>query len=97
MRVVNLWHWEAEETLTFSRNASHPAPPAERLLLLEEALRQLAPEERQLLDEKYVHGRSTTTLAEARQVSAKSIENRLRRLRRHLKSAIHSLARRTHG
>lgn len=42
----------AEETHTFSQIASHPAAPAERLLLLEEAPRQLTPEERRWLHEK---------------------------------------------
>ena len=64
-------------------------------ILLEEAVARLDESEQALLSEKYELGRSTAELAASREVSTKAIENRLRRLRQHLKSRIHALAKNT--
>ncbi len=61
-------------------------------VLLEEALNGLTPEERRIMEEKYVHGQSTATLADRLQLTPKAVENRLRRLRKQLKATIHALS-----
>ena len=64
-------------------------------VLLEEALGRLDPQERRLLDQKYTEGQTTAALAASRNLTEKAIENRLRRLRHHLKAELHALAKHT--
>ncbi len=53
--------------------------------LLEDSLAQLEPDERQLVESKYVQGLSVRQLAERTGLSEKALESRLLRLRRRLR------------
>jgi len=55
---------------------------------LEECLEELAPEERQLMENKYVGGETVRELSTAAGLSEKAVESRLLRLRRHLRARI---------
>ena len=68
------------------------AGPQTIFVLLDEALEELSTSERNLLKAKYVEGRSTAELAEAQQTTPKTIENRLRRLRKQVQRRIRALS-----
>ena len=68
---------------------------SEILVLLDEALGALAEPDRLLLTEKYMHGQRTNQLAQQFDLTPKAVENRLRRLRKSLKSTLHELTRQT--
>jgi RNA polymerase sigma-70 factor (ECF subfamily) len=58
------------------------------LELLEDELKDLTQDERELIEEKYFESESLRDLATARQTSEKAIESRLARIRRKLKTAL---------
>lgn len=57
-------------------------------LLLEESLEELTPEDRLLLENKYLSGETVRELSTVAGLSEKALESRLLRLRRHLRSRI---------
>jgi RNA polymerase sigma-70 factor (ECF subfamily) len=71
-----------------SSSATLPHEESWLLALLEESLAQLAPEDRLLLESKYVDGFTIKELAAQNGVTDKSLESRLERLRRSLRKRI---------
>ena len=65
-----------------------PVADAKLLALLETKLAAMPPDERQLVESKYLERRSVREIAEELGTSEKTIEPRLMRIRRKLKSAL---------
>ena len=68
--------------------ADEPAADAKLLALLDTKLAAMPPEERELVESKYLDCRSVREIAEELGTSEKAIESRLVRIRRKLKSAL---------
>ena len=64
------------------------AAPAAPERLFETIIAELEPDERALLEVKYLHGLSVREMAEARGSTEKAIESRLSRLRQKLKEKV---------
>jgi len=67
---------------------NEPAADAKLLKLLETNLAAMPPDERQLVESKYLEHRSVREIAEELGISEKAIESRLVRVRRKLKRAL---------
>jgi RNA polymerase sigma-70 factor (ECF subfamily) len=79
------WQTRAEPGLAGSSESDEDA----RLLrLLEANLSELPPEDKQLLEWKYLERRSVRDIAENLQISEKAVDSRLLRVRRRLKQAV---------
>jgi len=76
-------HSQAEHSVP-----DEPAADAKLLALLETNLASMPPDERQLVESKYLERRSVREIAEELETSEKAIESRLVRVRRKLKSAL---------
>ena len=69
--------------------AKQPAGGDNRLsALLEESLDELKPEDRRLIENKYLDGETVRELSALAGLSEKAVESRLLRLRRHLRARI---------
>ncbi len=64
------------------------AADARLLALLERGLSALAPDERELVERKYLSGQSVRDLADGLQITEKAVESRLLRVRRKLRDAV---------
>lgn len=71
------------------REAREPSGEESRVsAALEECLEELEPEERRLIENKYVAGETVRELSTGAGLSEKALESRLLRLRRHLRARI---------
>jgi RNA polymerase sigma-70 factor (ECF subfamily) len=71
------------------REAREPSGEESRVsVALEECLEELEPEERRLIENKYVAGETVRELSTGAGLSEKALESRLLRLRRHLRARI---------
>jgi RNA polymerase sigma-70 factor (ECF subfamily) len=72
----------------FRKERRDPPEPAAPERLFETLIAELEPDERALLEDKYLHGLSIRDIAEARGSTEKAIESRLSRLRQKLKEKV---------
>jgi RNA polymerase sigma-70 factor (ECF subfamily) len=72
----------------FRRETQDSAPEVSWAPLLEESLAELDPEERSLVESKYLDGESVRQLSAQAGLTEKSVESRLLRLRRRLRARI---------
>ena len=77
------WHSRAQQA-----SPDDPEANDKLVTLLESNLGELPPDERRLVEAKYLEGRSVRDVAEELNLSEKAVESRLGRIRHKLKTAI---------